>query len=306
MPSRDVRVGSYSAPIFEDKKFDLADKVRQMQASGARKSNTYVLPTPIDAKGSISSKNTSSINPRLGGRGHLWHSSPLEEKKHEKDYGDGNLAGPNNLKAQFPLKESSTKSSTLLPPRLAEGLRLPQLDTVNASGTVSCLPIPQLSSPKVSPSASPPLVSSPKISELHELPRPPGILAAKPSRTPGLVGHSAPLFFRNQEFNPTNRVPSAASNKASPLPTPPLVVSRSFSIPSSSQRSMTMHVTKHFDSPQVSNKTENVNSPPLTPISLSNIKPGPTVSEVASQSSPIQGEVAISIIFFTVSYFSLL
>ncbi|XP_015893971.3 uncharacterized protein At2g33490-like isoform X1 [Ziziphus jujuba] len=327
VPSRDVRVGSYSAPILAEKKFDPAEKVRQIQASAARKSNTYVLPTPIDAKGSISSKNTSSINPRPGGRAHLWHSSPLEEKKHEKDYGDGNLSGSNNIKAQLTLKESSTKSSILLPPPLAEGLPLPQHDTVNVSdtkkikafsgpltskssstkpvlsasgpiasadlphlvsGMVSRLPVPQSSSPKVSPSASPPPVSSPKISELHELPRPPGSLAAKPSRTPGLVGHSAPLYFRNHELNPTNRVPLVASNKASPLPTPPMVVPRSFSIPSSSQRSMTLHVTKHFDSHQVSNKAENVTSPPLTPISLANIKPGPTVSEVATQSSPIQ------------------
>ncbi|PQP94446.1 uncharacterized protein Pyn_35354 [Prunus yedoensis var. nudiflora] len=82
---------------------------------------------------------------------------------------------------------------------------------------LSRLPNPQPSSPKVSPSASPPLVSSPKISELHELPSP-----------------------------------------------------------------------RHLESPQVPGKAEEVASPPLTPISLSNLKPVSNVSEVASHSSPIR------------------
>lgn len=318
-----------------------------MQPSVARKSGTYVLPTPVDAKGSLPSRNSISVHPKPSGRAHnLWHSSPLEEKKHEKDYGDGSLLGANSLKAQLTLKEGSAKASALLPTPPAEGLPLPQLDMVNASdskkikrqpssglltikpsstkpalstsgpiattelpqivsGMVNRLPIPHSSSPKVSPSASPPLVSSPRISELHELPRPPGSSAVKPLRSPGLVGHSAPLAYRTQEMNATNRAPLVASNRASPLPTPPLVVSRSFSIPSSSQKAMTLHVAKHFESPQVPNKPENVTSPPLTPISLSNIKPVTTVSEVTSQSSPIQGEHAISIIFRADSCFIL-
>lgn len=324
--SREPRVSSHSAPIIAEKKFDPAEKARQLQGLSARKSNTYVLPTPTDAKGLVSSRNsTTTLHTKPSGRNHnLWHSSPLEEKKPEKDIGDGSLSGPFTLKAPLVFKENSTRTSTQLPPPLAEELALPQLDMMvntsdtkkikrqafsgpltskpsstkpvsSASGPIASAESPQLasgmtsrsqmphssSSPKVSPSASPPLASSPRISELHELPRPPG----KASRSPNLIGHSAPLVLRNQEPNATNRI-----SIASPLPTPPLIVPRSFSIPSSSQREMALHVAKHFDSPHSTNKAEDVASPPLTPISLSNINPVPTVSEVTSQSSPIQGE----------------
>ncbi|XP_030482785.2 uncharacterized protein At2g33490 isoform X2 [Cannabis sativa] len=325
--SREPRVSSYSAPVFAEKKFDPAEKARQMQLLSARKSHTYVLPTPTDAMSFVSSRNSSSaILTKPTGRTHnLWHSSPLDEKKLEKDIGDVTFSATNTSKAPLVLKESGARSSTQLPPPLAEGLALSQLDTVNtsdskkikrhafsgpltskpsstkpvasasapivsaeipqlASGVASRLQMPQSSSsPKVSPSASPPLASSPRISELHELPRPPGSFAAKASRSPGLVGHSAPLGLRNQELGATNRL-----NIASPLPTPPLFVPRSYSIPSRGQREMALHVSKHFESPRGSTKAEDVASPPLTPISLSNINPVPTVSEVSSQSSPIQ------------------
>ncbi|CAN6575183.1 unnamed protein product [Malus baccata var. baccata] len=334
--SREPRIGSYSAPIFAEKKFDPAEKARQLQAPAARKSNTYVLPTPIDPKG-LSSSRTSSVVPGTGPsrrNQNLWHSSPLEEKD------PGVTLNASGTKAQLVQKESNVNStSTQLPPPL-EGLALPQIDTLNASdtkkikryafsgpipsksssskpvlhasgpiastelpqlvsGTLSRLPNPQpSSSPKVSPCASPPRVSSPKISELHELPRPPGSSsakstnpsssAAKPTKSSGFVGHSAPLVSRNQEHSMPNKNPSVASNAASPLPIPPLIVPRSFSIPSSSQRAMASHVARHLESPQVPGKAEQVASPPLTPISLSNLKPVSNVSEVASRSSPIR------------------
>ncbi|KAM1357564.1 hypothetical protein EV1_044314 [Malus domestica] len=334
--SREPRIGSYSAPIFAEKKFDPAEKARQLQAPAARKSNTYVLPTPIDPKG-LSSSRTSSAVPGTGPsrrNQNLWHSSPLEEKD------PGDTLNASGTKAQLVQKESNVNStSTQLPPPL-EGLALPQIDTLNASdtkkikryafsgpipsksssskpvlhasgpiastelpqlvsGTLSRLPNPQpSSSPKVSPCASPPRVSSPKISELHELPRPPGSSsakstnpsssAAKPTKSSGFVGHSAPLVSRNQEHSMPNKNPSLASNAASPLPIPPLIVPRSFSIPSSSQRAMALHVARHLESPQVPGKAEEVASPPLTPISLSNLKPVSNVSEVASRSSPIR------------------
>ncbi|KAG6621803.1 hypothetical protein I3842_Q003700 [Carya illinoinensis] len=300
--SREPRVGSHSAPISTEK-FDPVEKVINMQPSSTRRPNTYVLPTPVDAKASSSSRTSTSV-PQLmpSGRTHnLWHSSPLEDKKHEKDSGDGVSV----------LKESNINNTPIvLPPPLAQGISLSQLETVNASdsskikrqafsgpligkpgstkpvlsssgpiasaelpqvvsGMLSRLPIPQPLSPKVSPSASPPLVSSPKISELHELPRPPGNLASKPAKSHGLLGHSAPLSFRNQEPFGINKIPLEASIAASPLPVPPLIVPRSFSIPSSGQRAMAIHVTKLLDSPQVSGKAEEVASPPLTPISLS-------------------------------------
>lgn len=311
-----------------------------MQQSSARRPGTYVLPTPIDAKVPISSRTSTSgpharsSNPS-GLAYNLSHSSPLEQKKEDKDYGDGHLFELSALQVQSILKESnSNNASAGLPPPLAEGLALPQLDVFNASdaknikrpafsgpitskpsstkpfssssgpitstelpqlvsGLLSHAPVPQhKTSPRVSPSASPPLVSSPRISELHELPRPPSGFAAKPAaKSHGLVGHSAPLTFRNQEPTTTNKTPPVPSNAATPLPIPRLIVPRSFSIPSSSQRATALHVSKLLESPKVAEKVEDVaSSPPLTPISLANAKPVSAVSDVASQSGQVRGD----------------
>ena len=224
-------------------------------------------------------------------------------------------------------ESNSDTTSTQLPRPLAEGVPLPQVDVFNASdttkkikrqafsgpltkqplsvkpvssgistgstelpplisGVFSRLPMPQPSSPKASPSASPPLVSSPRISELHELPRPPGSQSTKQVKS-SRTGHSAPLVFRNPEHPATNRFPTVVSSAASPLPTPPIIVSRSFSIPSSSQRAMTLNVTKFLDTPQVPEKVEESLSPPLTPIP----QRASSISDLASHSSEIQGKI---------------
>lgn len=309
------RTGSHSAPILAEKKFDPVE-VRRMQLS-TQKLNTYVLPTPVEAYSSVPSRTSTSV-PRTrptnqGGRVHnMWHSSPLEPKKHEKDLGDDNMSGLMISKTQLVLKESNSNHTSIrLPLPLAKGFPVPQPENLTASDSKKVkrqalsgpltseewstkpvmsastpmvstelphlvsglLSIPQASSsPKVSPSASPPPVYLPKVNELHELPRPPGSLASKPAKCPGLIGHSAPLIFRNQVLSATNKIPSMASNSASPLPTPPLNVPRSFSIPSSSQRAMALHAAKLLDSPQIREKSEDVESPPLTPISIADIK----------------------------------
>ncbi|XWS32599.1 hypothetical protein CRYUN_Cryun22dG0003600 [Craigia yunnanensis] len=332
--SREHRVSSHSAPIFPERKPDPAERVKQMLQSSTRRSNTYVLPTPNDSKFTVSSRTVSSIThtkpTNFAGRSHnLWHSSPLEQKKHEKDSGDGQLSEFTILTSESVLKESNcSNTSTLLLPPLSEGPVSTQLDISSeakkikikaisgpltskqlltkpglsatsaipsaelpplASAVFSHLPIPQpLSPPKVSPSASPPLVSSPRINELHELPRPPVSSVAKPAKSLALVGHSAPLVSRNQELSASN-IHSRASSGASRLPIPPLVVPRSFSIPSSNQRAMVIHVSRLLEAPQVPDKDGEVASPPLTPISLVNIKPIPCVSEVASHSGQIRG-----------------
>jgi len=85
-----------------------------------------------------------------------------------------------------------------------------------------------------------------------------------------------------------NKIPLEASSAGSPLPTPPFVP-RSFSIPSSSQRAMAIHVGKLLDSPLAPDKAEDVASPPLTPISLSNVKAASTFNEMSSQSGQIGG-----------------
>ncbi|KAF8390703.1 hypothetical protein HHK36_025230 [Tetracentron sinense] len=306
--SRNPRAGSQSAPIFPEKKFDPG----QMRPTSTQKFHAYVLPTPVDAKSSNPAESSYPV-PRTRQTTHnLWHSSPLEPKKHEKDSKDDNLSGPTILKAQSVLKESNCNSASIKFPPLVEGISLPQLDpriasdtkktkrqafsgpltskpsstkpVLSASGPIASIehsqlvsgmllrvPVPQpSSSPKVSPSASPPLMSSPRVGELHELPRPPISIATKPVRPSGFVGHSAPLLSRSQEFSATNRMPLVA-NVASPLPPPPLAVPRSFSIPSSSHRAMAIHVAKLLEAPQNPEKAEGIASPPLMPISLTKI-----------------------------------
>lgn len=330
---RERRGSSFSAPIFPERKIDPAERIKQVHQSSARQRSTYVLPTPIDAKVPISSSSVPRARPSnpSGRTYNLSHSSPLEQKNEDTDYGDAHLSEHSVLKSKSPLKESdSNNASTSLPPPLRDGLALPQLDTFNSSdtkkikthassgpltsksssskpalsssgpitytelpqivsGLLSHAPVPQTkTSPRVSPTASPPLVSSPRISELHELPRPPNAFPAKPAKSSGLVGHSAPLMFRNQEHASTNKSPSMASNTASPLPIPPLIVPRSLSIPSSSQKAMALHVSKLLESPKVVKKSEDVSSPPLTPISLANVKPVSIVSEVGTQSAQNQ------------------
>ncbi|KAK2415214.1 hydroxyproline-rich glycoprotein family protein [Trifolium repens] len=304
------RVSSYSAPIFAEKKFDPAEKVKQMLSSSAAKPNAYVLPTPIN----IRETKTSSA-PRLSASASshdLWHSSHLEEKKNGKDFVDGKLSEPAIPRAHSSiLKESnSDTTSAQLPRPSTEGQSHPQVDIFNASDTKKIkrhafsgpltnkplsvkpvsggfprLPIPQPSSPKASPGASPPLVSSPRISELHELPRPPGNQTSKATKS-SRIGHSAPLGLRNPEHPATNKFPPVVSSSASPLPTPPITVSRSFSIPSSSQRAVVLNVTnKYLHTHQIPEKVEEAASPPLTPLS----QRVSTLPELASHSSEIQG-----------------
>ncbi|KAK9108560.1 hypothetical protein Syun_024571 [Stephania yunnanensis] len=258
----------------------------------------------------------------------MWHSSPLEPQGHEKAFRDDKLSGFTNLKAQSVLKESNSNSASMkLPPPLSEGFVRPQQDPFAAdtkkfkrqafsgpiatkpwptkpvlsasgpltsmdhphiiSGMLSRVAAPRSTSPKVSPSASPPLVSSPKISELHELPRPPAVSASLKSSI--LAGHSAPLGPRSRDVSPPNPSRMPTSNAASPLPKPPFTVSRSFSIPSSSDRAISFRMTKHVESSQSIDKADEVASPPLTPISFTSIKPTSPSSEVVDQASQRRG-----------------
>ncbi|GFY87138.1 hydroxyproline-rich glycoprotein family protein [Actinidia rufa] len=301
--NRETRISSYSAPIFAEKKFDPAERIREMQQSSARKYHSYVLPTPIDVKSSTSTRTNSSVmqlrpTSHTGDTQSLWHSSPLEPEKHEKGFTDDNSSVPTIAKAHLNLKAGSSNNlSVQLPPSLAQGLSRDAHNAYDAkklkrqafSGPLTIpTPQPSSSSPKVSPSASPPIASSPRISELHELPRPPGGLASKPVSSS--TGHSAPLVFRNQELSPTNKSPAGAFSTASRLPTPPLTIPRCFSIPSSNQRATARPVAKLLGCPELPEKTEEVTSPPLTPMSLSNNKLLSTASEVASHSGQIKVE----------------
>ncbi|XP_010514359.1 PREDICTED: uncharacterized protein At2g33490-like isoform X2 [Camelina sativa] len=290
--TRDKYLSSHSAPLFPEKKPDLSERLRQVNPSF----NAYVLPTPNDTR--YSKPASQALNPRPANHstGNIWHSSPLEPIKSGKDGKDmennsvyGRLPRHSTTDTHHyqqqaagrhafsgPLKPSSTK---------------PVTTADNYSGMYCPLPTPPLlkphphpsSSPKVSPTASPPPGSSPRLNALHELPRPPGHFAPPPRRakSPSLVGHSAPLTAWNQERNTvTVAAPSSTNIVASPLPVPPLIVPRSYSIPSRNQRAVSQRPVERSDDRVA------VASPPLTPMSLS--RPLPQATGVA-QTSQIRG-----------------
>ncbi|KAL5125877.1 Uncharacterized protein HKD37_02G006012 [Glycine soja] len=184
------------------RKLNASEKLRQMRPSLSRKFSSYVLATPVDAKSSTSS---GSNNPKPSNMQanlseptkNLWHSSPLEQKKHDKDMGN-EFSGSIIRSAQSLLKENSLLSSnrdyiSAYSKKIKRhAFSGPLTSNLGPTNPVNCS---LSSSPKVSPSASLTLMTSPQISELHELPRPPTSFPSN-SRLLGLVGHSGPLVSR--------------------------------------------------------------------------------------------------------------
>ncbi|XP_020687844.1 uncharacterized protein At2g33490-like [Dendrobium catenatum] len=302
--AREPTTGSQSAPILPEKKFELSERIKQIPASSPMRFHTYVLPTPVDARNSVSAARPDNKGqwPKQ-----LWHSSPLEPNKPAEGLKD-ELSSPKKLHISHAvLKDRNIKSGQIQLPPPVERLILPQSkynsgvsdskkikrqafsgpligkslssnprlfsETIQPadyppgpSFTAGRVPSPQLS---LSPSASPfPMLSS-EVNELHELPRPP-IISARPVRTSSLVGHSGPLVTRSQGLYATSAM---LSNTASPLPTPPPVMARSFSIPSSVQRSGTLTMANFLEDSHNAEVFDEVSSPPLTLISLANNHP---------------------------------
>ncbi|KAK9669868.1 hypothetical protein RND81_13G160100 [Saponaria officinalis] len=288
---------SHSAPIIAEKKFDPAESVRRMRPSLTQKFHTYVLPTPGDAKTSSSTRTSSAPRARLKSLSdqNIWHSSPIETKMNKRDSKDDNQSV---AKTYTSLHERDTnQASTRLPP-LADGLPSRHSDAIDssdnkkikrqafsgplssnpratkpslyASGPISASELPLLASGPISQASarrSPPSVSPPKISELHELPRPPGSVSSKPGTSTASSGSIAPSVSKTSEFPMKNKTTFAASNAASPLPIPPLTIPRSLSTPSSHYRAKALNLNKVFESSQLNKDSA---SPPLTPMSLSN------------------------------------
>ncbi|GMJ13111.1 hypothetical protein like AT2G33490 [Hibiscus trionum] len=305
-----IRNSSQSAPLFSENKSEPSEKIQPLSS---RKFSSYVLPTPVATKGSIGLGNPApqsfktSLNERSN---NLWHSSPLELEKHERILGDEKNSGSAVINAQVVPRESNNPGSTTqLPPPLADKVIFSQVSPTAASdskkikrlsfsgpltskpwpskpvsmehpqlfsGPILRTPMSQVHavSPKASPNTSPTFASTPKINELHVLPRPPATSASKSSRPSGLVGYSGPLMPRGQVLPATNK--STVSKTASPLPQPPDVVTRSFSIPSFSHRVMSLPVSKPLETAISSGMSQDLASPPLTPISLSRIHPSST------------------------------
>ncbi|CAH2059587.1 unnamed protein product [Thlaspi arvense] len=279
--SHSYRRGSQSAPLFpESLTTPPSEKLLRMRSSLTRKFSTYALPTPVETTRSPSSATTSpakaSSNPAKAITKQIWFSSPLEARGPAKAPSRSMAA----LKEQV-LRESNKNTFSRLPPPFSDGRLYSRLGTLKRrsfSGPLTSKPLPNkpLSStphlysgpiprnpvsklPKVSsssPTASPTFVSTPKISELHELPRPPPpSSSAKSSRA---FGYSAPLVSKSQLLSKP-----LISNSASPLPIPP-AITRSFSIPTSNLRAADLDMSK---TSLVANKLGSA-SPPLTPMSL--------------------------------------
>ncbi|ESQ51946.1 hypothetical protein EUTSA_v10016385mg [Eutrema salsugineum] len=286
--SYSYRRGSLSAPLFaENRTTPPSEKLLRMRSSLTRKFNTYALPTPVETTRSLSSttipgnNNMASSNPAKSITKKVWYSSPLEARGPAK-VSSRSMA---ILKEQV-LRESNKNTSSRLPPSLSEGVLYSRLGTLKRrsfSGPLTSKPLPNkhLSAtphlysgpiprnpvsklPKVSSSsstASPTFVSTPKISELHELPRPPPSSSNKSSRA---FGYSAPLVSRSQLLSKP-----LISNSASPLPIPP-PITRSFSIPTSNLRAAELDMSKT----SLGTNKLGTASPPLTPMSL--IHPPPS------------------------------
>ncbi|KAE8663924.1 putative serine-threonine protein kinase, plant-type [Hibiscus syriacus] len=288
----EIRNSSQSAPLFFENKSDPSEK---MQPLSARKFGSYVLPTPVATRVSTGLSNPAPQSPMKSlneQSSNSWHLSPLEHKKYERVWGDEKISGSASavINAQSLLKEcNSPSSSTRLPPRASPTVAYSKKIKRHAfsgpltskpwsttsvavehpqffSGPILRNPMPQrpVSSPRASQSASPTFISSPKISELHELPRPPASPASKSSRPFGMVGYSGPLMPRGHGLSATNQ--SVVSRAASPLPQPPQVT-RSFSIPSS--RGVSLPESKPLETSISLGMSQDVVSPTLTPISFS-------------------------------------
>ncbi|KAF7123168.1 hypothetical protein RHSIM_Rhsim12G0020900 [Rhododendron simsii] len=312
----ELKASSQSAPLSAEKKFDPAERFRQLRPLSSRKYHSYVLPTPGEAKGPVSSgPDTQTPRTRYASL-----SGPLEQKKGEKLLGNEQLSGSTVSSQDSVLRESNNNmNSTVLPPPLTKELSSKKHDQsvtsdakkiriyafsgpltgkswpnhlgLSASGPIAStgppmlfsgpilrtpMPPPVSSPPKLSPNASPTFVSSPKISELHELPRPPANYKAPMFASGPLnrIGYSGPLVSNRQE-NPSANI--LVSSRASPLPTPPQTFPRSFSIPSRRQ-SGDISVSAPLGAPQPLKMAEEIESPTLTPISLSNNQPESTDS----------------------------
>ncbi|XP_076895686.1 uncharacterized protein At2g33490-like [Bidens hawaiensis] len=229
---RQTRVSSYSAPLFPDKIYT-SEKLKEAQPGPIPYS--YTLPPPIvDTRNPISkaAPSISHVNPFPNLHHDSTSTAPLTSKT-QSTINTANIVTPS---LQLPAPVTSTARFSLsqdnyyktdaskadrrqsysgpLPPSKQFSFK----KASNSSGPITSTELPSrtsISKPNL------PSNTSPKISELHELPRPP----SKPvAISGGLNRHSAPLLSKNQEISPPNKRAMLTSTCASPLPLPPSVV----------------------------------------------------------------------------------
>lgn len=114
----ETKASSQSAPLFAEKKFDPAERVRQMRQLSSRKFHSYVLPTPVESKSPLSNKEDPKFlktkRPNLSTSAiDFGHSSPLGEKVYENNVGKERMSSPMKLSPPpSGLKENNSNKSS--------------------------------------------------------------------------------------------------------------------------------------------------------------------------------------------------
>ncbi|KAL6634261.1 hypothetical protein ACP70R_026932 [Stipagrostis hirtigluma subsp. patula] len=293
IPQLKPELGTHSAPIFASNLPDPSERFWQMKPSSAK--HSYKLPTPVDdinpkSVGTHRSHHSQQFESKPQVVANLWHSSPLM-----KDFKpSGHVKMPSSTEGMSTFSQSISdykkikRESWSGPIPSKAGLSKPSSlnDRRSPKAHPHAMPAnlhghsrqPSSVSPKVSPKVLPHPSISPKISELHELPRPPAnVESLKPS---GLVGYSGPLVSKRQTQTPTHyvRVSPTTSQTASPLPRPPATLTRSYSIPSNSQRIPIITVNNLLEA-RHSREDSDMSSPLLTPLSLADLSHQPAAKK---------------------------
>lgn len=271
-------LATHSAPIFADRNFNFSEKTKMIPPpSTTRKFHTYVLPTPADLKNSSPtvtpfSFNQSKTNGNLPTQ--MSYSSPLNSQRSPEGptkLQDSNISRSNP--SEYLYSHQFTSSSIPEAKKIRRHAFSGPITGKSWSGKpfVASSGFPKVEDPtgRSKLSHTPlSLRSTLRISELHELPRPPNSSAQAVSPPSTSVGHSAPLVSKAQEIRVARKGFPLASETASPLPAPPPAVLRSFSIPYRGRRAPFGMPDKALEAPRISDMDEEVDSPPLTPLSF--------------------------------------
>lgn len=284
-------LSSQSAPIFADVKFYLSDKTKERATQSTRKYHTYALPTPIE----LELKNSASITTNISSSSALSKDKPgsQTERKHAPQMEEHHRAAPDSKDKN--LSPSPTRSpKTPSAPSPIRSPKMPSVPPKQSKSPAFSGPITQKTgsnkahsapygfsqshvlnlsvTPSFSTYSSAPISSSSslKISDLHELPRPP-ISLQQSGTLNSFTGHSAPLISRGQEIQAGRMFPVSLPKAASPLPTPPpALVPRSLSIPLKGLKSPSGTGNKQLELLHLNhlNMNEEIDSPTLIPLSL--------------------------------------
>ena len=300
VPHMKPEIGTQSAPIFAENVPDPSTRFRKMNLLN-RTVHSYKLPTPADDKNPASAvANKSPHSDQPESKSHVavnvWHSSPLGKDFMPNSMHSGPVKMPSSnegISAPLVYSYSTTDFKKIkafsgpIPSKV--GLSNPLFSATDhkpswkrppyvlptrphGPGWQSSVP------PKVTPRVTSLPTTTPRISELHELPRPPANVG---TMRPGLVGYSGPLVSRRPMPNVSTHV-SPPSHTASPLPRPPAAMTRSYSIPSNSQRTPIITVDKLLEA-RHSRESSEVPSPPVTPISLADVSRRSTTETVVDK-----------------------